>query len=99
MSLLLPFPIRFPLYYSVGDDQIFLQSPSDIVDLGSDAVDTAHLLGRLSRFLRGARNLLTCYFLSPREFRRNSRKVGHLVFSPAAVALFADGNPITSCGR
>lgn len=79
MSLLLPFIIQFPFDHSFANDKIFLQSPLDMVDLDSDAVDIAQRLGRLSHFLSGAKGLLTCSFLSPNEFHRYSRKIVCLI--------------------
>ncbi|KAF9450738.1 hypothetical protein P691DRAFT_809573 [Macrolepiota fuliginosa MF-IS2] len=79
MSLLLPFTKQFPSYRSLGENGIFPQSPSKIVDLCNDAVDLACCLSRLSRFLGGVKKLLTCYYLSPDEFHRYSRKIVCLV--------------------
>ena len=76
MTLSLPFTIRFPFYHSHASDKIFLHSTLDRVDLDTDAVDIATRLSRLSHFLNGAKRLLGCYYLSPNEFRRCSRKVG-----------------------
>ena len=85
MCLSLPFAIRFPFYHSHASNQIFLHSPLDVVDLDNDAVDIAKRLGRLSHFLQGAKRLLTCCSLTPDEFCRYSRKVGHS-FCPVVVS-------------
>ena len=99
MSLLLPFIIQFPFDHSFANDKIFLQSPLDMVDLDSDAVDIAQRLGRLSHFLSGAKGLLTCSFLSPNEFRRYSRKVSWPLPSVIVVPQWTDVYMLISCGQ
>jgi len=87
MTLSLPFTIRFPFYAS---DKIFLHSPLDMVDLDTDAVDIAKRLGCLSHFVKGAKRLLACYYLSPNEFRRHSRKVGRSFRPVVALPQWTD---------
>lgn len=53
-----------------------MPTASAVVDLQTKAVDIACRLGNLSSFIPAAKELFTCKFLPPNEFKRNCKKVG-----------------------